>query len=887
MQFVLRVGLAAFASAFLVCAPLCVRGDALSVWRATLANGLAVVVVRDPLAPVVTTMLNYKTGGDEEPIDGLAHATEHMMFRGAKTVTESQLSDISEILGGDSDADTQNEVTQYFFTVPSQDLDIALRLEAARMNGATMSQTAWNVERGAILNEVTRDNSVAGYRAFERMQTAVLAGTPYAHNVLGTVDGFEHQVNAPQIQAFYRAWYHPNNAVLVITGDVDGPATMAKVKEYFGAIPRVKLPARPAVSLHPVKPALYREDSDQPVTLVLFGYRFPGFDDPDYAAGQVLLAALNNDRSDLSALVVDGKSLETGFESQDYPKAAVGIGINVVPLTTKPEVAARQFREVLESYKKRGIPPDLVEAAKLKAIADAQAEADSVEGLANEWSQAVAVEEKRSPDDDLAEYERVTTDDVDRVLRKYVDERHSVVAYAVPKNLGKINMNAPGSKAPESNKLDLTHHDPLPAWALGLLKSVTVPSQTLAFSDEALANGLRLIVVPEHTSHMIVLRGEIGSNWQVQTPAGLDGVHTITAALLEFGTTTYDRLAFESELDKIAADTTAGTQFSLRVLANNFERGVQLLADEQLHPAFPQRNFDTIKSQVADEVKGEQASPDHLAAVALANALYPTGDPARRFATLQTVGSVTLDAVKAYFASVYRPDMTTIVIIGDTTPDAARALVEKYFGAWAASGPKPAIDPSPVPANRVQEIAVPATGRVQASVKLAETLTMTRTDPDWPALRLADTILGSGENSLLYNDLRDVHGYVYSVGSVLDAERTRSQFTLDFASDFSKVGPAQALAMSNIRAMQTDLLPENELVRGKAMLVSSVPIQQQSYDGVADLLLRYAALGVPLNENLLDAQRELATTPQQIRDVMKRWIRPDGFARVLLEPPGQ
>ncbi|HEV7179386.1 MAG TPA: insulinase family protein, partial [Candidatus Baltobacteraceae bacterium] len=123
------------------------RAD-VNVTRATLANGLQVVVVRDPLAPVVTTMLNYKAGSNEQQYDGQAHALEHMMFRGAKTLSESQLADISELLGGDNDADTQAEVTQFYFTAPSQYLDLLLRMEASRMRDASIAQKEWNIEKG-------------------------------------------------------------------------------------------------------------------------------------------------------------------------------------------------------------------------------------------------------------------------------------------------------------------------------------------------------------------------------------------------------------------------------------------------------------------------------------------------------------------------------------------------------------------------------------------------------------------------------------------------------------------------------------------------------------------------------------------------------------------
>ena len=134
--------------------------------------------MRNTLAPVVTMMLNYEVGSDEQWIPGLAHATEHMMFRGSRTLSSSQLMDAVDITGGNFDADTQTTVTQYFFTVPSQYLDIALRAERSRATGLLMSQKLWEQERGAITQEVQQDNSIAIYRLFVKMQSRLIGGTP-------------------------------------------------------------------------------------------------------------------------------------------------------------------------------------------------------------------------------------------------------------------------------------------------------------------------------------------------------------------------------------------------------------------------------------------------------------------------------------------------------------------------------------------------------------------------------------------------------------------------------------------------------------------------------------------------------------------------------------
>ena len=145
--------------------------------------------------------------------------------------------DTLSLTGGDFDADTQDAVTQYFFTLPSQYLDVALKLERSRAAGLLMSQSLWNQERGAITQEVTQDNSNAIYRLYEKMSDRLVAGTPYAKNGLGTVSGFAHDVNSKNLLNFYSTWYHPNNATYVIVGDVDGPSTIAKVKALFGDLP--------------------------------------------------------------------------------------------------------------------------------------------------------------------------------------------------------------------------------------------------------------------------------------------------------------------------------------------------------------------------------------------------------------------------------------------------------------------------------------------------------------------------------------------------------------------------------------------------------------------------------------------------------------------------
>ena len=849
--------------------------------HATLANGLQVYVLQDRLSPVVSMYTNYLAGANDEPVTGLAHAQEHMMFRGSKTIDASQFSDTTAITGGSYNADTQNEVTQFFFEMPAQYLDIALNLERSRATGILDAQSGWNAERGAITQEVVRDNSGASYRLYVKMIHHILAGTPYADEGLGTVDTFK-KIQAPDLKRFYARWYHPNNVIMVIAGDIDPQATIAKVRSLFGSIPAAPLPPRKGVHLQPLTPLTLRDNSSDPITLAMVGYRVPGYDDSDYYASEILNDVLNSPRGALYALQANGKSLSTFAQSSTHPGAGLSIVGSAVPVTTNGDTAVTDVKAVIDGYKQSGLPPELVAVAKARELAQAQSESNSINGLASLWSQELAVEH-RTPDDELAGLEKVSVDDVNRVLRKYYDNTTATVAIATPKA---ASGSAFGGREGENNSVPPTAHTVLPVFARNVLAQLHVPQSTEHPNVQTLPNGIHQITVQSSISPTVVVRGEIRNNPDVQAPAGKDGVDQILGGLFEYGTASYDRIAYQTELDKIAADVSAGTAFSLNVLAQNFDRGMALLADDELHPALPADAFAIVKQQTVGQLTGAVQGPDFKAQRALAYALYPAGDPARRETTPETAGNVTLDDVKNYYAASFRPDLTTIVVVGDVTPEHARAAVQSAFGAWNATGPTPDVYPPAIPRNAPSQVLIPATGRIQSDVTLAQTLPLTYNDPDYPVLQLANAALSGGFGSLLYHDVREVHGYAYTVSTSVAGGHNRSTFRVNFGAYPQNTARAKRLIVTDLTALQKKNLPADRLVRAKALLIGQLPVRSESYDGVAGALLAYSVTGRPLDSDRRYAQAELAATADAVRAAMAKWIRPQGFASVTQGPAG-
>lgn len=857
-----------------------------NVTRATLENGMRVVIVRNPLAPVVTLENNYLAGADETPagFSGMAHAQEHMAFRGCKGLSGDQIAAIYAQLGGYSNADTQQHITQYFVTVPAQDLDVALRVDAACMTDAEDSEQEWAKERGAINQEVSRDLSNPIYKFITRLNQDLFAGTPYANDALGSRESFD-KTTAAMLKKFYTDWYAPNNAILVIAGDVDPAATLAKIKQYYEPIPRRNLPSRPEIKLNPVKAESFTLDSNLPYLLSIVSFRFPGTESPDFAAAKILADVLSSQRAELYNLVAEGKALGSDFSLlETYRKASAAFALVALPAGSDPSSLTGEVKKILAGYVANGVPADLVESSKKSEIASAEFGRNSISNLAALWSQALAADGRQSPAENVAAIQKVTVADVNRVAKTYLQDSQAISTVLKPTNSGEPAA-AKGFGGSEKATSTPTKPVALPEWAEVAVKSLRIPQLGLHPSDTTLPNGIRLIVQTEKTSPTVTVLGSIRTQTQLQTPPGQEGVSDVLEGLFSYGTQNLDRIAFQKALDDIAASESAGSNFNLKVLKGDFARGVELLADNELRPALPEDAFKIVQQQTAEYTAGQLQSPAHKMNRALVKALVPPNDPLLRETTPATVSSLKFQDVRNYYGKAFRPDLTTIVVIGDITPAEARTVIEKHFGTWKATGPTPNVVLPAIPANKPSAVNVPDPSQIQDSVELSLELEMNRFSPDYYPLQLGNHVLGGGFYATrLYRDLRQNAGLVYNIDDSLSASRTRADYSISYGCDPENVSKARGMVEQELLAMRTTEVTPAELQQAKALLLRQMPLAEASEDAVAGGYVARARIGLPLDEPRNAAQRYFNMTAADVKSAFAKHVDPSRFVQVVRGP---
>ncbi|MEA2688940.1 MAG: zinc protease [Candidatus Eremiobacteraeota bacterium] len=857
----------------------------------TLSNGLRVVVLEDHAAPVVHVHTWYRFGAlDETPgKTGLAHALEHMMFRGTNALSSAGLDDMNARLGASLNAQTQNEMTHYYFVVPSDRFDAVMRVEADRMRHLKLDPKDWALEKGAVLQEWAQDHSSPIFSFVFGAAEKVYPGSRLGQTALGEKRDIE-KATVADLRRYYDAWYRPNNATLVVTGDVKPADVFAAAQRDFGAIPSHALPARKQYVAKAATGATVSAKAEFPFTLVDEVYAAPGSapaTEHDQLRNDIAVEAMSNPRGPYQkALVESGLALGLlPLPIEDRRASVVHVLLIVAPGHTADEVRAA-YEKTTADLLAKGIDPEFVAAAKRAQIASLTYTRDSIVGLGDAIGGAYVFPGDTDPERYPALIEAITPDEVTAVARTIYSKANVVATleptttdptkFKPPSNISSSVTDSFGDRVPNGPKIQ-------PAWLKAALAKPLDLHSSVDPVVTTLPNGLKLLVQRVASNPTVFVRGVVRTS-STYDPAGKEGLGGVVSSLMDWGSAKYDYAAQHKLADDRAATLSFGTSFGAHGRAEDVATFLDALADDVRHPLFPTDKLALVKQQSAAVASRRALDPNYRTSRAFAEALYPAGDPELRESTPASITSLTLDDVKAYHGKYVRPDMTTLIVVGDVDPAAVAREVTARFGDWTADGPKPDphLPPIPLPAPKRQNVETPAQ---DVNVQLGAPA-LARTNPDYDALVLANAIYGGGalDGTRLFREVREKRGLVYGAFSSLKAGRDRGTFTISFRAVPSKANAANAVVRAELRRMQTEPVSADELATAKTRVVAQTIEAEQATSTIAGDLLQIGVDELPASYYATLAQRYQRITAADVQRAAKMYFHPDNLVEVRTGP---
>lgn len=768
-----------------------------------LDNGLTVILHVDRSDPLVHVDVTYHVGSGREEIgkSGFAHFFEHMMFQGSEHVADEQHSKIISESGGTWNGSTTTDRTNYFETVPANQLQKMLWLEADRMGFLldAVTQEKFDVQRETVKNERGQsvDNQPYGLLG-ERVNEALFPeGHPYSWMTIGYLVDLD-RVDVNDLKKFFLRWYGPNNATLTIGGDIDEAQTLAWVSKYFGSIPRgpeVAMPEKPTVTLASDR-YISLEDN---VALPLLHMSFPTvyLYHPDEAPLDVLVSILGQGETSLlyKNMVKNGLAVQASA-GHGCQELSCSFTIFALPNPAMGKSLAdleQIMRDSLVEFEGRGVTDADVTRVKMNIVSGMIYNLESVAGKVSQLASYQTYTGK--PDftaEDIARYDNVTKDDVMRVYRKYIAGQSAVVMSVVPHGQteqiagpdtwSRYERDLPDYSA--TNEADLNYRRAADDFDRSIMPpSGDNPSITLPqiWRDE-FANGIRVLgaLNDETPTTAISLRIDAGQRNESMDKLGLAA---LAAAMMNEATKKStneelsDRLQQLGSTIQFRADNNY-TVMSIRSLSKNLDPTLAIAAEKLLEPKFDQSDFDRVKAQTLQAIEQSSKRASATAAVVYQQLLLGKNNSISYLdiGTTETVSELTLDDVKAFHVAHYSPRIANIISVSNFSKS---ELLEKLavFESW--QGPdveKVGLQSFPqTGATKIYLVDKP--GAAQSEIRIGKRSLDYDATGEFYRAGLMNYALGGAFNSRINLNLREDKGYSYGARSGFNGEKDYGVFT--------------------------------------------------------------------------------------------------------------
>ena len=860
-----------------------------------LDNGLEVILSEDHRLPLVAVNLWYHVGpANEVPgRTGFAHLFEHMMFEGSRHVPGSSHFHYLEAAGAsDINGTTDFDRTNYFETLPSNQLELALWLESDRMGYLPdkLDQANLSNQQDVVRNERRQSVENAPYGVVEEGLFHELF--PREHPYYGEVIGSHQDIQSAKLEDvrnFFRLYYAPNNASLAIVGDFDPVKARELVQKYFGPlkrgedVPKIKAHTPPITS---ERKTVIQDNVQLPrvylawLTSPIFK---PGDAEADLAAtilgggkSSRLYKKLVYEKQIAQDVSVNQQSLILGsvFEVQVTAKAGV-----------KPEDLEKAINAEIDVFRKDG--PAAEELTRARNVLESRiiAGLETLGGFGGVADRLNSYNHYLGTPDflaaDIARYENSSTESVQAFAQGQLNLNQCAVVYGVP---GKQDLGAEVAtpKAPEKDP-SKNNGEPVNAdaeWRKDAPKPGPASALHLPVPQKfKLSNGLTVLYSERPGLPLVaadlVLHAGSGVN-----PVDRPGLASMTARMLQQGTTTRSALQIADRAADLGATLNSGagtdtTGISTHSLSRNFPDALELLADVALHPGFPQSEIERVRSELLTGIVQEKDEPFALASRVLSAALY---GPRHTYGypdsgTTESLKAISRDDLEHFWKQNYFPDDAALVVTGNIKLAVLKPLLEKQFGAWKAGRPAPPALSTPETTD-AKLILVDRPGAPQTTL-ICFSMGLARSTPDYAPVEVMNTDLGGLFSSRINMNLREAHGYTYGAFSFFRFHRAPGPFIAGADVRTDATAPATTELFNELKRMRETQMTPAELLLSKDSIARSLPGRFERGTAAAATFAELFTYDLPLDYFSTLPERINAVTIEQAQAMAQKYILPD------------
>lgn len=863
--------------------------------RAALDNGLTILTRESRRVPVASFWIWYRVGARNEVpgITGISHWVEHMLFKGTPTWKPGEIFRAVNKFGGTLNGFTWIDYTTYFETLPSVNINLGLDIESDRMQHALFDPGQVSSERTVILSERQGNENQPTFHLREEMNAAAFRAHPYGQGVIGFRSDLETMTREDLLR-HYQTFYSPNNATVVAVGDFDTATLVDEIARRFSSIARVEsIPVVRTVEPEQCGQRRVTVRRPAPAATLLTGWHAPAANSDDAPAMLVLDTVLSGGKSvGFGGGGGMGRSsrlyrslVSTGLTSSAGSSFALTIDPYLFSVSatlvsaTRPEQVEEIVFEQIERLRQEPVPAGELERAIKQLRAQFAYAGESVTGQAY-WIGSLATV---APNVDADQFEEriasVTAADILRVAQTYLSAENSTVGWLEPtEEAGEQGLPEPVAAAVPHFFTGLSRDQPLG----------DIPH--ISLSERTLGNGMWLLGHHDPTSDAAVIDMRIAAGSIAD--GGVPGLASFTGRMLSRGTANQSFAELNEELDGMGAAISVGAarehvDITGKCLKEDAGRLIELMADIVLRPTFPEDEIERVRAQSLNGLKQALNDTRSVAGQDLRELVYPEGHPYRHrtMGTEETLSAMSRESVLRFHRDHFRPDQTIVAVAGGIEVEHAWSIIERAFGDWTSSGGSTVVEVTDVePPDTIirKESTIP--GKTQADIAIGLPA-VSRSDPDYEALRVANMILGRlGLMGRLGASVRERQGMAYYAASSIGAGLGRGMWTAYAGVDPANIDRAIESILEEVDTMRHEPVTDEELADAKSYIIGSLPLSMESSDSIADSALDIAFyhLGLDYVDRLPERIRSL--TKEDLRRVSERYLLIDRVAIAVARP---